>query len=65
MYCFVNFWALLLLNTQMQPFFTSPTFTLYICILFANDFVFVLFFLILYMNIIYMYNAGKVYTCII
>lgn len=63
MYCFVNFWALLLLNTQMQPFFTSPTFTLYICILFAIDFV--LFFLILYMNIIYMYNAGKVYTCII
>lgn len=63
MYCFVNFWALLLLNTQMQPFFTSPTFTLYICILFAIDFVLV--FLILYMNIIYMYNAGKVYTCII
>lgn len=51
MYCFVNFWALLLLNTQMQPFFTSPTFTLYICILFAIDFVFVLFF-----NPIYEYH---------
>lgn len=36
---FFNFWAFLLLNTQMQPFFTSPTFTLYICILFAIDFV--------------------------
>lgn len=51
MYCFVNFWALLLLNTQMQLFFTSPTFTLYICILFAIDFVLFCFF-----NPIYEYH---------